>query len=1311
MAEKSFKRQCKPDERERQHRAAPQSAPAPAHQATAERVTGHALGMPYQSGTAFHLAAENDDVYGPTDALTEQLENPPTGQPLDSALRRPLERRFGRRFGQVQIHQGPSADQLTGALGTRAFAFRQHIWLGAGADRGDVRLMAHELTHVAQQGYAPPLPSRTTEFTPTPGTCGTDGAHGAARPHGATAAPVQNPAPAGAASTSGGVVQGIDLWESAVDLGGAVVDRASEAAEFVGDIPENLAEMSIEGVRGVLRRVAPDFLRFFDGDGLRGFLRDIVDDGIDSLFSGVFEAIQKVANVDSFAAGFDEATEWFSSIGGELGRGFCRTVLRVAGNIKTFFSDTFGPIINDISDIACKVKGYLTGIWESIGAPIWDFLQQVGGDVWQSVKGLMSDVGDLIGTAKDALGSAWDTVKDLFGIEAEEGESEGGGIWDWLKDIAGDIGESISEFVEPIMGPLRDAAGVLLLFVPGGQIVAVMLLWPRLRQAFDWLTDVWEDLNLIPRAREYLTGTVFPFLMNIAESMAQTFLSFADWMVAGLSDLVRTVQDVVNEVPDILLPLRPVVSFVLRLFQKVLGFARKGIRFVSRHFRSIMRKLLEILEWIGRALLRLITIVANPLGLVGFLVGMLWKMLPDCIKGPLINFILDILIGFIRRIPGNPMLGILWPLVKNGLLGFLETVRALALQRKVDISNKIANIMAGGSPSFVLGYFLGLIEGLWNAITAPFQALAALFELPEQIRQFLRNLGVRLCEIIEQIRCFAASLAGQVFGSVDRVLSAIREFLSDPARIVSIIRCAIEGVLAGAREMGSQMARQMISVFEGPDENIGRRLGGITGEILFQVVVGFFTAGSGTAVSTGLGIVNRIASALRTVGRAIDQVLQRLRGLFGRLLDFVKGLAARFGQAIARGGKSVLGKLGGLFRRFARWLADIGKRLFRRVGGRVLPTGRERVRWALFKQTLRGRLRSYSSGIRKSTLKRLFRRVRRQYRDVAKWPSYITKHGPHWRLWSRRVKSIAPREVATVLLDRDARWDAGAEAIRKTVNRYRRRPGYMGTRDILRLLRPIKREYGFKGRPSVTFDEDDNEFVIRWSMSSTRLVANVGGEVPSKMNWFRPIVSGQKVMLDNFAYHKSSRSAPTGSTARLRELSKIRSAPTFSTSAYVRGHLISGWFTHGRPSNWTPITRSANWWMGFEWETPLRRAMKSRAYIDRKIRRGSTLRLKFYRMTVEAKDNEKKDEDDNNDPPMRDYLDGRPGEKIEEESSLATEIKMDIVRKTYDPDTETFRENPSRRLSLPGVPKSKSVPNVPNRRRYGPHGYPYGKLS
>lgn len=1144
------------------------------------------LGMNYQSGPVFNLAAaeleraQNDEQFiGQTEPsfFEKQLDAPPNGAPLELAQRRQLERRFGRSFAHVQIHKGPLASALTETVGATAFAYRQHIWLGDRADKSDTKLLAHELTHVVQQGYAPDIQYRTPIALNPPAN---DSTHAvgqqAAAPNHAPALMGGNVAPAG------GVIQGFDLWDAAVELGGDAVNFAGNVIDTTVDFADDLLERGIEGARTIMRAVAPDFLAFFDRGGIVGMVNGLIIDAIDSLFSGVFDMVQRAVNMDGFASGFEEATAWFENVSSHAGEGLCDFVLSTASHIGSFFSDTFGPVIDEMSSIACKVKGFLSGIWDSISVPIWDFLQEVGGPVWREVQELMNYVGELVDAARDALGPIWNTAKQWFGIEAEDGTSEGGGIWDWISGIAADIGHSISEVIRPVMGPLRDAAGVLLLLVPGGQIIAVMLLWPRLRQAFEWLTGVWEDLNLIPRASQFLTGTVFPFLMDIAESIGQTFLGFADWLVGGLSNFLGIVQRIVGSIPSILNPLRPVVTHVLGLAQKILGFARSGIRKVSRNFRSILRRLIEFIQLVGRVLLRIISIALNPFGLVGFLVGTLWNLLPDCLKGPLINFILDILIGFIRLIPNNPLLGILWPLIKNGFLGFLETVRTLELKRKVNVSNKMANIIAGGSPSFIVGYFLGIIEGLWNAVTGPFQALGALFELPTQIQAFLGNLGVRLCEIVDQVRCFAANLASQVFGSVDGVLSAIREFLSDPARIISLIRCAIDGILSGARALGSQLAQQMIGIFEGPDETMGRMLGGITATILFQAVLGFFTAGAGTAVSSGLTIVNRIAGALRTVGRAIGQVMRVLRGLFGRLISFMRGLASRFGQAVVRGGRSVLSRLGGFFRRFTRWLARIGRRIFRRVSRRFRASAAQRARWNLFKQTVRAQLASHSGGITRGGLRRLYGGIRSRFSAVAKWPAFITKHGPRWRVWARRVRSIRPRIVGRVLLDRLNRWRAGRKAVIRTVRAVRRQPGFMTSTAINARLPRVARQYHYT-RLTARFDQQRNEFEIDGGMSPNGTVTKPKPERPTRNVYRRPY-SSRHAIVDPLVKRNVRRTDADGDPPHWAEVSAIR-APSNRRTLYIKGHLISGYFDDGNTDNLTPIKESANQLMASRAET------------------------------------------------------------------------------------------------------------------------------
>jgi len=80
---------------------------------------------------------------------------PGPGTPLDHATRAYMERRIGDDFGDVRVHTGRQATLAARTLGARAYASGSHIVFGA--DRYDPvsptgrRVLAHELTHVAQQ--------------------------------------------------------------------------------------------------------------------------------------------------------------------------------------------------------------------------------------------------------------------------------------------------------------------------------------------------------------------------------------------------------------------------------------------------------------------------------------------------------------------------------------------------------------------------------------------------------------------------------------------------------------------------------------------------------------------------------------------------------------------------------------------------------------------------------------------------------------------------------------------------------------------------------------------------------------------------------------------------------------------------------------------------------------------------------------------------------------------------------------------------------------------------------------------------------
>lgn len=81
------------------------------------------------------------------------------GSTLDRETRAFMEPRFGHQFGHVRVHTDGTAAASAKLLGARAYTVGQHLVFGAGEFAPDTsagrRLLAHELTHVVQQGSAP----------------------------------------------------------------------------------------------------------------------------------------------------------------------------------------------------------------------------------------------------------------------------------------------------------------------------------------------------------------------------------------------------------------------------------------------------------------------------------------------------------------------------------------------------------------------------------------------------------------------------------------------------------------------------------------------------------------------------------------------------------------------------------------------------------------------------------------------------------------------------------------------------------------------------------------------------------------------------------------------------------------------------------------------------------------------------------------------------------------------------------------------------------------------------------------------------
>jgi peptidoglycan hydrolase-like protein with peptidoglycan-binding domain len=111
-----------------------------------EEQTIHAKEQP---GTAPAASSENDS----------QIEVlPDRGKPLPEAVRAYFEPRFGLDFSEVRVHEGAQAAESAQAINARAYTTGEDIVFGSGeyapGTTEGKRLLAHELTHVVQQGKA-----------------------------------------------------------------------------------------------------------------------------------------------------------------------------------------------------------------------------------------------------------------------------------------------------------------------------------------------------------------------------------------------------------------------------------------------------------------------------------------------------------------------------------------------------------------------------------------------------------------------------------------------------------------------------------------------------------------------------------------------------------------------------------------------------------------------------------------------------------------------------------------------------------------------------------------------------------------------------------------------------------------------------------------------------------------------------------------------------------------------------------------------------------------------------------------------------
>ncbi|MFN6464900.1 MAG: DUF4157 domain-containing protein [Nostoc sp. DedVER02] len=735
-------------------------------------------------------------------------------------------------------------------------------------------------------------------------------------------------------------------WSDIKDAAGAganwVGDKASAGAEWVGDKASDVASMGKEAFAALVARVAPglaDLIR----QGPMGLLGEKIKDGIKTWVSSITGNIDIASIIAQLQGSF---TGVFEGIQGAV-KGDPASCSNFANSLKALqdLGHAFmeNPAVKQIQAVFSQVKGVFQKVTDLVIAPAFDALMSVAGGVFDVVKGLATTIWEWGAPVRNTLGAAWDWVKEQLGIG---GDGEGG-VLGWLKTKASQVWAEIKGPLAPVLGPLKTVGSVLLAFSPVGSIYLIVKYVPQLVKAVEWLWAHKDDKDIVKNAHKEMGGTILPELLSTVEGFSQTMQSTVSSLVNQAVQLSEAVLELLGSISGV-----PLLSMAQSLVQTVSNGVKEFITWCQEGFQSAAKSVQEfaskivtkIKPYIG-VLTSLGLAIVNPPMIPVILAGWAWQALDDCYKAPIINFLLDIVIGALQAAPTLTMLGPLWPIVKTAVIGFLEGVRNQDDQKKIAIANRLAQIISGGSPGFLMGFVKGLLKGIWEGVTDPFKLIYLAIEGLGSLVSWFENAASDALELTPAIAGATAQgatpeqnaeqlpnnekaemgkrvqqMAGDIQPSVAKVttgfMPAVQEFFSGGegltfADLMHKLGAAWAGVQNAIQGAASQIAQKVFDFMlkEGAEDEIGEGAGWLTGTIAFQVILDFVTAGTWTPVSAVGKALQGFAKFLNFPNKVMEEAFVLLKKLGGLVLDGVKGI----GQLLERAGgaiKEVLGSLG-----------------------------------------------------------------------------------------------------------------------------------------------------------------------------------------------------------------------------------------------------------------------------------------------------------------------------------------------------------------------------------------------------------------
>jgi len=343
------------------------------------------------------------------------------GQPMSDETRNFMEHRFGNDFGRVRIHHDSSAAQLSQQLHARAFTYQNHIFFGQGqfqphSSEGK-HLLAHELTHVVQQGA-----SKGLETLKEPTKEQTSGSIQA------------KPSQTGTQIIQRGILDAVAAGAGAV---AGIFDRIVSNVSRVIGTGISAAAGWIQGVAGHIGSGLENAWAFVNGIAGR------IGSGLQASWNLIRNIASRISQTVTSAWG------WIQNIAARIGMGITSAwswVQNAAARLG--LTDTLAW--SWVQMLASRIGRTITNAWnwvENVAIRIgrtlttaWDWVQQVAGIINQAVTAAWGWVQRIANRLGMMVSNAWTWVQNMasrLGLAIIS-------AWTWAVSMASRIGMIIT---------------------------------------------------------------------------------------------------------------------------------------------------------------------------------------------------------------------------------------------------------------------------------------------------------------------------------------------------------------------------------------------------------------------------------------------------------------------------------------------------------------------------------------------------------------------------------------------------------------------------------------------------------------------------------------------------------------------------------------------------------------------------------------------------------------------------------------------------------------------------------------------------